>query len=103
MEAESTKSTDIYDVIGWVMSHAKQLLIGVGVVAVIGLGVGIYVWNKQENEMRANEELFSPPLLGRARRIVSDRRPPSFQKFDRPGPSSPRTCTSCFCPSLRFE
>ena len=65
MEAETsqTQSTDtIYRVLAWLHANRKRLLIGIGVVAGLGLIAGFSAWRKDQNTAEANARLFELPV-----------------------------------------
>jgi TolA-binding protein len=67
MDAE-TQSTDLYiRTIEWLHLRRKPLLIGVIVVAVVGLAWAVIVWKKGQDEADANAQFFATPSLGLVR------------------------------------
>ncbi|HEY3853583.1 MAG TPA: tetratricopeptide repeat protein [Verrucomicrobiae bacterium] len=65
MEAETTQPNSVetyYRIIAWVHARRKPLLIGVGVVAAVGLGIGLMSWNKAQNAENADAKLFELPV-----------------------------------------
>jgi tetratricopeptide (TPR) repeat protein len=67
MEAQ-TQSADVYmKVLGWLHARRKPLLIGVIVVAVIGVVWGFMAWRKTQNETEANAQMFAVPVGGNPR------------------------------------
>ncbi len=62
MEVETTQSADrFYRLMGWLHANQKRILIGVIVVAVIGLVAGLVTWKKNADEADANAQLFALP------------------------------------------
>ena len=67
MDAQ-TETTDVYiRTIEWLHAKRKPLLIGVIVVAVIGLVWAVMTWKKNQDEADANAQFFAAPSLGMAR------------------------------------
>jgi predicted negative regulator of RcsB-dependent stress response len=65
MEAETsqTQSTDtVYAVLGWLHANRNRLLIGLGVVAAVGLIAGIATWKKDQDAANAEALLFELPV-----------------------------------------
>jgi predicted negative regulator of RcsB-dependent stress response len=62
MDAQ-TESSDLYlRALAWFHANRKPLVIGLIVVAVIGLGWGFMAWEKTSHETEANTELFAVPI-----------------------------------------
>jgi tetratricopeptide (TPR) repeat protein len=69
MDAQA-QSSDVYiKVLGWLHTHRKRLVIGVVVVAVIGLAWGFIAWKKAQDETDANAQIFAIPLEGGPRSV----------------------------------
>jgi predicted negative regulator of RcsB-dependent stress response len=67
MEAETSQtqsqSTDtVYAVLGWLHANQKRLLIGLGVVAAVGLIAGFATWKKDQDAATADALLFELPV-----------------------------------------
>ncbi len=64
MEAESTNAPGNFDLVAWLFENSKKVLIGVAVLLGIVLVVMLINWNKEQNEIKANEQVFTPPSIG---------------------------------------
>jgi len=65
MEAETsqTQSTETYyKVLAWLHANRKRLLIGIGVVAAVGLIAGFIAWRKGQEAADADAQLFELPV-----------------------------------------
>jgi len=62
MQPDSTKeSLDFDNLMAWLHYNRKPVGFGAGIVAVLLIGFGLYNWNKNQNEAKANAELFAMP------------------------------------------
>src|SRR3954451_19026008 len=57
MESDVTQSADIYNLVAWAHANRKRLITIAVVVAVVGLAIGLYVWNNNRRETQANDAL----------------------------------------------
>ncbi len=57
METNTPPSAGLYDVLGWFDANKKRVALGALVVAVIALGVGIFVWSRGQRVVKAEETL----------------------------------------------
>ena len=57
METNAPQSAGLYDVLGWIDANKKRVALGVLVVAVVALGVGIFVWQRGQRAIQAEEAL----------------------------------------------
>jgi tetratricopeptide (TPR) repeat protein len=71
MEVESTNPPSQFDLVAWLATNFKQILIIVIAIVVIGAGFGLYSWNKERSELKANEQVFALPSIGLARSTAS--------------------------------
>ncbi|MDB6024376.1 MAG: Tetratricopeptide 2 repeat protein [Verrucomicrobiales bacterium] len=67
MEAESTNTHSHFDLMAWLATNFKLVIIGAGAVLVVGAGIGVYSWSKEQSEIKANEQLFAVPSIGLAK------------------------------------
>ena len=81
MEAETsqTHSADtFYKFMAWLQANQKRLLIGVAVVAVLGLVAGFMAWKKGQDVADANARLFDLPVASSPNAPVIAPAPSSF-------------------------
>lgn len=71
MDAQSTNPAGLEELMAWLMDNIKQVIIALVVLAVIGIGIGIYIHSKDQAITNANAEVFSSGALGVARPTVS--------------------------------
>ena len=57
METNAPQSAGLYDVLGWIDANKKRVALGVLVVAVVALGVGIFVWQRGQRAIQGEEAL----------------------------------------------
>jgi len=68
METQAAQSFDVYKLWAWAEANKKQVAWGAGVVVLLGLLIGFFVWQKAEKERTADEALSAvvTPQLGTA-------------------------------------
>ena len=59
METNAPQSAGLYDFLAWFEANKKRVAIGAGVVAVVALGAGLFVWQRGERVIKAEEALAS--------------------------------------------
>ena len=59
MEAESPRSTGLYDLLGWFEANKKRVAIAVGALLAAALVAGLFVWQKGQREIDAEHALAS--------------------------------------------
>lgn len=57
MDKDAPQSAGFYDFVGWLDSHRKHVLLGVGIVAIVAIGVGLFVWRQGERRIEAEKKL----------------------------------------------
>jgi predicted negative regulator of RcsB-dependent stress response len=63
MEAQTTDSSDIvFRLLGWLHANRKPVIIGVLVLAVVGIATGLYSWKQGQNDIDADAKLLSLPV-----------------------------------------
>jgi predicted negative regulator of RcsB-dependent stress response len=65
MEAETSQSQSTetyYKVLAWLHANRKRLLIGIGVIAGVGLITGFFAWKKDQEATDANARFFEIPV-----------------------------------------
>jgi predicted negative regulator of RcsB-dependent stress response len=81
MQPDSTKeSVDFDNLMAWLHYNWKPVAIGAGAVAVLLVGFALHNWNKNQNEAKANAELFAMPSLVGANN-KTEVRAENFQKI----------------------
>jgi predicted negative regulator of RcsB-dependent stress response len=58
MDSEATQTVTVYDVLAWVETNKKALLIGFAAAVVIGFGMMIYRYNADQREVTASDALL---------------------------------------------
>lgn len=58
MSSEPSSTTSIYDILGWLETNRKRLLIGAIAATAIGFGIAAYRWKAHENEIAASSALL---------------------------------------------
>lgn len=57
MESDVTQSAVFFKTWAWVDAHKKQVLTGAVALVVVGLGIGVFVWQQNEKQVTASEAL----------------------------------------------
>ena len=58
MSSEATQTVTVYDVLAWLESNKKSLLLAFIAAVVIGFGIGIYRYSSDQKELAASEALL---------------------------------------------
>jgi predicted negative regulator of RcsB-dependent stress response len=58
MSSEATQTVTVYDVLAWIESNKKSLLVGFVAAVVIGFGIAIYRYNADQRELAASDALL---------------------------------------------
>ncbi len=74
------------ELLGWVETHRKSLLVGVVAITVAIVAVGLYNWSVEAAESEANEALAASPLVVRGEDTHSD--PQALKKVAADYPST---------------
>ena len=57
METNAPQTAGLYDVLGWFEANKKRVATGAVVVAVVGLGVGFFAWQRGQRVIQAEQAL----------------------------------------------
>ncbi|MEO5804184.1 MAG: tetratricopeptide repeat protein [Verrucomicrobiota bacterium] len=82
MQSETTASNsmDFDSFMAWLHFNRKRVAIGAAIVAVMLIGVAIFIWKKNQNELDANDALFALPSLVGASGRTNEVRSEDFAK-----------------------
>lgn len=87
MAETTTQSSDVYDFLAWLDVNKKRVITGLIVAGVVGAAVGIYLWQKTETEIKANEALLALPS-GLAHNAATQPKAEDYKKVADQYPSS---------------
>jgi tetratricopeptide (TPR) repeat protein len=59
MDTNAPQSAGLYDFLGWLETNKKRVAIGAGVAVVVALAIGLFVWQRGERVIKAEEALAS--------------------------------------------
>ena len=58
MSSEATQTTTVYDVLAWLETNKKPLIIAFVVAVLIGFGIAVYRWKSDQTELAASDALL---------------------------------------------
>jgi predicted negative regulator of RcsB-dependent stress response len=91
MEAESSQSSSVefyYRLMAWVNERRKALLIGLGVVAALGVIIGFMAWSKSQRAADAEAKLFDIPVSSSPNAAVMAPTPSAYLNIARDYPNT---------------
>ncbi len=71
------QATDIYELMAWVHANRKQIIAVLAVIALVGCGIGLFIWQKNHKEEMANAALaeIRPPASAQEEAAITSADP----------------------------